>query len=128
MKFTTVSKTLMMGAALLLASSAFAATKATLTLDNPTTVNGTQLKPGDYKLEWDGTGPNVEVSIVKGKTVVAKVAAKVVDLTSASANSAAVITKNGDGTATLAGARFEGKKYGLDLSDSTTAMQDGSSK
>ena len=69
-----------MGLALLLASSAFAATKAELNLRNPTTVNGTKLKPGDYKLQWDGSGPNVEVSIMQGKTVVAKVPAKVVDL------------------------------------------------
>ena len=45
------------GIRLLLASSAFAATKASLELKHPTTVNGTQLKPGEYKLQWDGTGP-----------------------------------------------------------------------
>ena len=75
-EFATVSKSLVMGLALLLASSAFAATKANLTLQNPTTVNGTKLKPGDYKLEWDGSGPNVEVSIMQGKKVLAKVPAK----------------------------------------------------
>ena len=83
MKFTTVSKSLMMGLALLLASSAFAATKAELVLQSPTSVNGTKLKAGEYKLQWDGTGPNVEVSIMQGKTVVAKVPAKVVDLKAA---------------------------------------------
>ena len=51
MKFATVSKSLVMGLALLLASSAFAATKASLQLHNPTMVNGTKLQPGDYKLE-----------------------------------------------------------------------------
>ena len=61
MKFATVSKSLVLGLALTLASSAFAASKANLTLNNPTSVNGTKLKPGDYKLEWDGTGPNVGV-------------------------------------------------------------------
>ena len=53
MKFATVSKSLVMGLALLLASSAFAATKASLQLNNPVTVNGTKLKPGDYKLQWE---------------------------------------------------------------------------
>ena len=34
-------------------------------------VGGTQLKPGDYKVEWQGTGPAVEVSFSQnGKTVV----------------------------------------------------------
>jgi hypothetical protein len=128
MKFATVSKSLVMGLALLLASSAFAATKASLTLQNPTVVNGAKLKPGDYKLQWDGTGPNVEVSIMQGKTVVAKVPAKVVDLNSPAQNNAAVVKHNNDGTSTLAGARFEGKKFALELGDSGDGMQAGSSK
>ena len=129
MKFATVSKGLVMGLALLLASSAFAATKASLSLQNPTTINGTKLNAGDYKLEWDGSGPNVEVSFVKGKTVVAKVPAKLVDLQSAAQNNAAVILKNGDGSTTLTGARFEGKKFALELGgESSDGMQAGSSK
>jgi hypothetical protein len=128
MKFANVSKTLVMGAALLLASSAFATTKASLTLPDATVVNGTKLKAGDYKLEWDGTGSNVEVSFLKGKTVVAKVPAHVVDLTSPSPSSAAVVTRNDDGTNSLAGVRFEGKKFALELGDTASAMQGGSSK
>jgi hypothetical protein len=128
MKFTTVSKSAVMGLAVLLASSAFAATKANLVLNNPTSINGTQLKAGEYKLEWDGTGPNVEVSVLQGKKVVAKVPAKLVDLPSASQNNAAVVTKNGDGTSSLSGARFEGKKYALEVGQSSDGMQAGSSK
>jgi hypothetical protein len=128
MKFATVSKSLVMGVALLLASSAFAATKASLSLQSPVTINGAKLKPGDYKLEWDGSGPNVEVSIKQGKTVVAKVPAKVVDLNSPSQNNAAVVKHNDDGSSTLAGARFEGKKYALEIGDSGEGMQAGSSK
>jgi ABC-type nitrate/sulfonate/bicarbonate transport system substrate-binding protein len=129
MKFATVSKSLVMGLALLLASSAFAATKASLTLQNPTTINGTQLKAGDYKLEWDGSGPTVEVSILQGKKVVAKVPAKLVDLNTVSQNNAAVLLKNGDGTTSLTGARFEGKKFALELGgESADGMQAGSSK
>ena len=61
MKFATVSKSLVVGLALTLASTAFAASKANLTLNNPTSINGTKLKAGDYKLEWDGSGPNREI-------------------------------------------------------------------
>ena len=128
MKFATVSKGLIMGLALLLASSAFAATKADLTLQSPVTVNGTTLKPGDYKLQWDGAGPNVEVSIMQGKTVIAKVPAKLVDLSAPAVNTAAVIQKNADGTGTLNSARFQGKKYALELSESNDGMQAGSAK
>lgn len=128
MKFAIVSKNLVMGAALLLASSAFAATKANLSLNHSTNVNGTQLKAGDYKLEWDGSGPDVEVSILQGKNVVAKVPAKLVDLQKSSQNDATVIKNNEDGSSTLAGVRFQGKKYALELGESSDGMQAGSSK
>ena len=128
MKFATVSKSLVVGLALVLTSSAFAASKANLTLNNPTSINGTTLKAGDYKLEWDGSGPNVEVSIVQGKKVITKVPAKVVDLEKASANDAALLKQNGDGTTTLSGARFQGKKYALELGEASDGMQSGSSK
>jgi hypothetical protein len=122
MKFATVSKSLLMGLALLLASSAFAATKASLNLTDATVVNGTQLKAGDYKLEWEGNGPNVEVNVMKGKNVVAKVPAHVVDLQSPALNNAAVVRHNDDGTTALAGVRFQGKKYALELGDSAAGM------
>lgn len=128
MKFTTVAKSLVLGLAVLLASSAFAATKGSLHLQSTATINGTQLKPGDYKLEWDGSGPSVEVSVLKGKSVVTKTQAKVVDLPSASLNDAAVVKKNDDGTTSVTGVRFEGKKFALQLGESSDGMQAGSSK
>jgi len=126
MKFSTVSMSLVMGVALLLASSAFAATKASLELQSPTIVNGTQLKAGDYKLEWEGMGPDVEVSILQGKKVVAKVPAKVVELkTKADANSA-IVSNNTDGTTSLAGVHFAGKTTALELPQSSDGAQSGS--
>jgi hypothetical protein len=128
MKFATVSKTLVMGLALLLASSAFAATKGELTLLNPATVNGTNLKAGDYKLQWDGTGTDVQVTILQGKNVIAKVPAKLVDLSAPAPNNAAVLNTGENGSRTLAGARFSGKKYALQIGQSSDEMQAGSSK
>jgi hypothetical protein len=128
MKFATVSKSLVMGLALLIASSAFAATKATMTLINPASVNGTKLKAGEYKLQWEGNGPAVEVSIMQGKNVVTKVQAKLVDLSTPAQNNAAIVQKSDDGTSTLSGARFEGKKYALQLGESNDGMQAGSTK
>ncbi len=128
MKFATVSKSLVMGLALLVASSAFAGTKATVNLLSPASVNGTKLKPGEYKLEWDGSGPNVEVSIMQGKTVLAKVPAKIVELPSPAANSAALVVRHDDGTNTLSSVRFERKKFALELGESSDGMQAGSSK
>jgi hypothetical protein len=128
MKFATVSKSLVMGLALLLASSAFAATKANLQLSNPVTVNGTNLKPGEYKLQWEGSGPNVELSIVQGKNVLTKVPAHVVQLDTAAANDAAITQKNNSGPNSLTGIRFEGKKFELQLGEASDGMQGGSSK
>jgi hypothetical protein len=128
MKFATVSKSLVMGLALLLASSAFAATKANLQLGNPVMVNGTTLKPGDYKVQWDGTGPSVQLSILQGKNVVVKAQARVVDLPAPSANDAAVTAKQDSGPNSLTSIRFQGKKFALDLAQSTEGMEGGSSK
>jgi len=128
MKFATVSKSLILGLALTLASTAFAASKANLTLNNPTSVNGTTLKAGDYRLEWDGSGPNVEVSIVQGRKVVTKVPAKLVDLDKAASNDSAILKQNGDGSTTLSGVRFQGKKYALELGQASDGMQAESSK
>jgi hypothetical protein len=127
MKFATVSKSLVLGLAVLLASSAFAATKASLQLSNPVTVNGTKLKPGDYKLQWEGNGPNVELSIMQGKSVLAKVPAHLVELETPAANDAAVVRKNDSGPNSLAGIRFQGKKLALELPENSDGMQAGGS-
>jgi hypothetical protein len=127
MKFATVSKSLLLGAALVLASTAFAATKGNLELSNPVTVNGTTLKAGDYKLQWEGTGADVQLSIIQGKNVVAKVPVKVVELQSPASNDAALTRANGSGPNTLAGIRFQGKKTSLEIGDSGEGMQAGGS-
>jgi hypothetical protein len=37
---------------------------------DPVQVGGTQLKPGSYKLEWEGNGPQIQVNFVRdGKTI-----------------------------------------------------------
>jgi len=107
------SKSLFLGLALLLATSAFAANKGSLQVQEPVSVNGTQLAPGDYKVEWDGTGPSVEMSILKGKKVVTKVPAHIVDIGAASPSDATVVKSNGDGTKTLSEVRLSGKKFAL---------------
>jgi hypothetical protein len=58
--------------ALLLPLSVFAKDTNTgkMTLSSPTQVAGTQLQPGDYKVEWSGSGPSAQVKFIhKGKTV-----------------------------------------------------------
>ena len=123
MKFATVSKSIVLGLALLLALSALAATKGSLQLSNNVTLNGTTLKPGDYKVQWEGSGPNVEVKILRGKNVLATVAAHVIELQTPSASDAAVTRKNDSGPNSLVGVRFEGKKFALELGEASDGMR-----
>jgi hypothetical protein len=116
-----------LGLALLLTSSAFAGTKANLSINSPVTVNGTTLRPGDYKVQWEGSGPNVELSILQGKNVVAKTSAHLVELQTPAANDAAVTLKNDSGPNSLASIRFEGKKIALELVAASDGMQAGGS-
>jgi hypothetical protein len=128
MKFATVSKSLVMGLALLLASSAFAATRASLQLNDSVNVNGTKLKAGDYSLQWEGSGPNVELSIMRNNKVVAKVPAHVVELEAPASNTAALTQKSGSGDSILAGIQFQGKRFSLAFGDGSDGMMAGSSK
>jgi len=63
-------------------------------------------------VRWDGTGPNVEVSIMQGKKEVAKTTAKVVALDKAYDYDSAVVD-HASGKATVSEVRFAGKKYAL---------------
>lgn len=105
------AKSLFLGLALLLATSAFAANKGSLQVQEPVDVNGTKLAPGDYKIEWDGNGPSVELSIMQGKKLIAKVPAHVVDLSRPAQNDAAVIKAGADGSKELTEVRLSGRKF-----------------
>jgi hypothetical protein len=61
-------------------------------------IGSNEVKPGDYKLQWDGNGPDVQVKVVKGKDVVATVPAKLLANESArnSTGDAVTISGNGD--------------------------------
>ncbi|PYX38222.1 MAG: hypothetical protein DMG75_04465, partial [Acidobacteria bacterium] len=66
MKLSVISKGLLLGMALLLATSAFASNKGSMNVQENLTVSGKQLSAGDYQLQWEGSGPNVEVNILRG--------------------------------------------------------------
>ncbi len=116
---TNVVKSLVMGLALLLASSAFASSKPTLETRESLNLNGQKLPAGSYQLQWQGTGPNVEVSFLQGKKVVATTTAHMVDRDTPAPYDSAVVTHNQDGTANLSEIRFSGKKYVLSVAGST---------
>ncbi len=112
MKLNHLAKSVVLGLAVLLASSAFASNKGSLQVREAFEVNGQQLAPGQYQVRWDGTGSNVEVSFMQGKKEVAKASAKVVALDKASAYDSTVVDHS-DGKARVSEIRFAGKKYAL---------------
>lgn len=59
-------------------ASAKAKDSGNLDLNQPVSVAGAQLAPGQYKLTWEGTGQDVTVSFVKGKKTIATAPAKLV--------------------------------------------------
>jgi hypothetical protein len=123
MKFADFSKGLLLGLALLLATSAFAAAnKGSMQLLNPVTVSGKQLPAGDYSVKWDGTGPNVELNILKGNKVVATTPARLIDLSQKPNGDAAVVKNNDDGSKSLSEIRFGGKRYALAIGQETASM------
>jgi hypothetical protein len=123
-----LAKTVVLGLAVLLASSAFASSKGTLRVHEALEVNGQQLAAGEYQLRWDGSGSNVEVSFMQGKKEVAKTSAKLVNLDKASDNDAAIVDHS-SGKAIVTEVRFAGKKYALVLGATEKAeMSEGSNK
>lgn len=107
-------KNIFLAAVVLAAGSAVGASKGSLELQHPTNVGGTQLKSGNYTVQWDGTGDEIRVKIYKGKEVVASTPARMVQVPR-TANDAAVISANGDGTSSLVQIRFRGKEFALEV-------------
>jgi hypothetical protein len=114
MKLTNIAKTVVLGLAVLLASSAFASNKGSLQVRESFEINGQQLSAGEYQVRWDGTGSSVEVTFLKGKKEVAKTSAKLVALDKAYNMDAAVVDHTG-GKTTVSELRFAGKKFALEI-------------
>ncbi len=110
-----------LSAAFLFSTSAFAQSenKGKLSVPETITVEGKQLPPGEYKVEWDGTGPNVEVKILKGKETVATAPARLVQTQSKAALNSYGVTKQQDGSRALSSIYFGGRNYSLEIAQSS---------
>ncbi|HZQ21763.1 MAG TPA: hypothetical protein VFA89_03100 [Terriglobales bacterium] len=128
MKLSTISKSLLLGLAVLLTTVAFASNKGSFNLADLTVVNGQKLPPGDYKVEWDGNGPNVQLNIVQGKKTVTTVPAHVVDLKEPASTNSAVVRKNDDGTRSLSEIRLHGKKFAFALGSEQARSEENTAK
>jgi hypothetical protein len=76
MKYTAILALMLMVPMALLAAPK---NSASVTFTETVTLNGVQVPPGDYHVQWQGTGAAVEASILQGKQVVASAPATLVD-------------------------------------------------
>jgi hypothetical protein len=70
--------------------------RGSLHVTAPEAVAGQPLAPGDYAVLWDESGPNVELRILRGKTLVATATAHETQLQKPSRNDTAIVEITGD--------------------------------
>jgi hypothetical protein len=127
MKARKLFNGLVLGCVLLMSWSAFAQSKASLEIGRPLTFNGIELQPGRYKLHWEGTGPSVQLSILKGKNVLATMPARLASLETPYPYDA-VVTRDGGEVGALAGFRFKRKSISIDLVEPSGKVQAASAR
>lgn len=115
MNIKNVSKGLLLGASLFLATAAFAGEKASVKVYENVKLNGKTLTPGRYDLEWTGSGDNVQLNIRKGNETVATAPAKLTPVASAPAGTGYSTKSDADGSKSLTSVFVAGKKYTLEL-------------
>ena len=89
-----------------------------VTLSDSVQVGTTDLKPGDYKLQWEGNGPDVQVKVLQGKNVVATVPAKLAQSKSGWRTDA-ITTRTVNNVNTLDEVDFAGGKQSLVFGEAT---------
>jgi hypothetical protein len=122
-----ISKGLLFGASLLLASAAFAGEKASVKVFETVKVSGKTLPAGIYNVSWEGTGSNVQVNIQKGKETVATIPAQLEASASAPASTGYSTRKEGDGSKSITNVFFAGKKYSLNFDQQAAASAQAAS-
>jgi hypothetical protein len=92
---------------------ATAASSRTLSFRTPVKLNGSEMTPGFYVVEWVSHSPEATVTFRRNGQVVATAAGKWVDRDSKSPADSVVYSNNADGTHTLKELRFGGMKQAL---------------
>ncbi len=108
---------LVFGAALLFSSAARAGenNKGTLQLNDKVIVEGKPLNSGKYTVEWDGTGPDVHVTLLQGKQTVATFPAHLTEQAAPNSQDAYSTAAEPDGSRALTAIYPGGKRLSLKL-------------
>lgn len=107
----------MFAVALLFALPAFAGNtvKKSLDIHETVLVEGTQLRPGNYKFEWSGTGPDVQVTILHNGDKMATVSGHLVQESASNDQTGYGLKAGPNGEKDLSEIFFSGEKYNLEL-------------
>ena len=111
---------LLAGIALLLPLSAMAkdnSNSGKFTISERVKVGSTELKPGDYRVEWDGSADSVQVKILQGKNTVATTSGKLVNHDNPAPYNAVIVNDATGGEKTISEIDFGKRKEALVLSD-----------
>ena len=116
---------LLIGSAVVFSSGAFAgdANKGKLRLQDKTIVDGKPLNPGNYTVEWTGTGPTVQVSLLQGKQTVATFPAHITEQPKPNKDDAYRSATEPDGTSRLTAIYISGKRTALELEQNQASSQ-----
>ena len=128
MKLSKLSVSLL-ALGLLGSSAAFAreSNKTTLNLYEKVTVNGKALNPGRYTVDWDGSGPSVQVNILQGKETVATIPAHLSESAVANNSNAYGSTAQADGTRALTTIYIGGKHTTIELGQAQAGQSSNTS-
>jgi hypothetical protein len=121
MNSKNITKGLLFGASLFVATAAFAGEKTSVKLYEDVRVNGKTLAAGKYDVEWTGTGDSAQLSIRQGKETVASVPAKIVATQSAAGYTGYSTKGEADGSKSLTTVFVAGKKYTFELGQEAAA-------
>jgi hypothetical protein len=122
-----LSKLLIMliGTAFAFSSGALAGetNKAKLHLAEKIEVEGKTINPGEYKVEWTGSGMTVQVSLVQGKQTIATFPAHVTEQATPNKHDAYGISADMEGFRSLTAIYIAGKRTTLELERKESSQQ-----
>ena len=116
---------LLIGSAVVFSSAALAGdtNKGKLRLQNKIIVDGKALNPGHYTVEWTGTGPTVQVTLLQGQQAVATFPAHITEQPTVDHDDAYGSALQPDGSSRLTTIYFGGKRTALELEQYEAGQQ-----
>lgn len=118
-----VVKILVVLSILTLALSALAGeNKGSFTLPSAAQIEGKNLAAGEYKVRWEGAGPEVQVTVLQGKHTIATIPAKLVERSEKARRNAVVINNNGSQSQIIE-LQLAGKQAALVFNNGSTVAE-----